>query len=134
KLKTAEQIEAFLRENIKGKEKDFSKIFDELPETDKPTGNTEEEKIKNFLAKQKAEVVIKKILKFKLQDEVYLKEIETEMESNKDNSGKVLDESVYPKKDGEYTKEAMIKYLFEKKTGQNHQFATKEQKEGNNPS
>jgi len=46
-------------------------LLDELPDIDKPTGNDEEEKIKNFLASQKAEVVIKVVFCQKLKDETY---------------------------------------------------------------
>ena len=119
-----------MKENIKDKAEDFVKLFNELPEAEKPNGNTAEEKVNNFVANQKSEVVIKTVFKFKLQDEVYQKEIESEMESKKNDKKEVLDESVYKKKDGKYTKEAMAQYLFEQETGKGHQFAAKEQQKG----
>jgi NTP pyrophosphatase (non-canonical NTP hydrolase) len=41
---------------------------------------------------------------------------------------KVLDESVYPKKDGKFTPEAMAQYLFEEKAALGHKFTKKQQK------
>jgi hypothetical protein len=124
-----------LKENVKGKEKDFVKIIDELPGVEKLTGDaTEEEKIKNFVANQKSEVVIKAVFKCKLKDKNYQKEIEIKMENEKNDNKKALDESIYPKENGKYTEEAMAQYLFEKKTGQVHQFSSQEKKEDDNTS
>jgi len=130
-LKTAEQIKNFLEEEIKGKEEDFVKHLEELPEADRPTGNGEEEKVANFVANQKAEIVIKAVLSYKLKDDSFRNEKEAEMEDKTDGEGQPLDEKFYPKENGKYTREAMTKFLFEQKTGQSHQFLKKEEDKNN---
>ncbi|CAG8568216.1 9112_t:CDS:2, partial [Paraglomus occultum] len=130
-LRTAEQIQEFLEE-IKDKEADFAKILEEMPDENKPVGNTPEEKVDNFLSTQKAEVVVKAIFSYKIKDDTFRNETEAEMKTRKNVEEQQLDEKVYPKKDGKYTKEAMVRYLFEKKTGQTHQFAAKGQDSGSN--
>jgi len=105
-------------------------LLDELPDTDKPTGSDEKEKIKNFLASQKAEVVIKVVFRQKLKDEDFQTQIEDEMKNKKNGDEKPLDETFYPKENGKFTQEAMIRYLYEKKTGQSHQFAAKNEERG----
>jgi hypothetical protein len=64
------------------------------------------------------------------QNETFRNEIEAEMESKMNEEGRKLNEKVYLKKEGKYTREAMTKYLFEKKTGKGHQFMAKEQQKG----
>ncbi|CAG8600285.1 6489_t:CDS:2 [Cetraspora pellucida] len=119
-------------ENIKEDEKvDFSEYLGKLPATEQPTGSNEKEKVNDFLTHQKAEVVIKAIFGYKLKkDDNFVNEIETKMEAEKNDEGQPLDKGVYPKQDDKYTQEAMIKYLFQKKTGQAHQFAAKQQSQG----
>jgi len=114
-----------LEENIKEDDKvEFIQSLSELAEVEQPTGEDEKEKMNNFVAKQKAKVVVKAVFSYKLKkDDTFRNEIEAEMENKKDSKEQHLDEKVYPKKDGKYTKEAMVQYLFEKKTGQMHQFA-----------
>ncbi|CAG8591172.1 1989_t:CDS:10 [Paraglomus brasilianum] len=124
------EIQSFLKENLKDKEEEFVKLLDELPGTDKPTGSDEKEKIKNFLASQKAEVVIKVVFRQKLKDEDFQTQIEDEMKNKKNGDEKPLDETFYPKENGKFTQEAMIRYLYEKKTGQSHQFAAKNEERG----
>ncbi|CAG8663348.1 11460_t:CDS:2, partial [Ambispora gerdemannii] len=135
-LKTAEQIKEFLTENIKEDEKaEFVKHLSELSEVEQPTGNTEEEKANNFLTTKKAEVVIKTIFNYKLKkDDSFQNEIQAEMETKKDNNEQKLDEKVYPKENGKYTREAMARYLYEKKTVQSHQFSAKSSDSQNSPS
>ncbi|CAG8657921.1 12218_t:CDS:10, partial [Ambispora leptoticha] len=127
KLKTPEQIKEFITKSIPEQEKaEFTKHLSELTEVEKPTGSGEEEQFKNFMAQQNAEVVVKAVCSYKLKKDDNLRnEIATEMENQKDSEGQALDEKVYPKKDGKYTPEAMVKYLFEKKTGQAHAFSAK---------
>jgi hypothetical protein len=100
-----------------------------VPLIENPVGNDEVEKVKNFVATQKSEVVIKTIFKYKLANSTYQQEINTEMENFKDDKGEILDETVYSKQDGKFTSEAMVNYLYEKKTGQ--QFQTVELKNDN---
>ncbi|MCE8163933.1 MAG: hypothetical protein I3274_07040 [Candidatus Moeniiplasma glomeromycotorum] len=130
-LKTEAEIKTFLEENIKDKE-ELAKTIAELPTEQQPTGNTPEEKVNNFVIKQKAEIVIQTIFKHKLKDENYQQEIAAKMEKEKDGE-KILDEKIYPKKDGKFTPEAMARYLYEKKTGKPLQFATKSQEVPQNP-
>jgi len=100
-----------------------------------PTGKDEKEKYANFVAKQEAKIVVKATFNYKLKkDETFRAEIEAKMEKEVNAEGRKLDESVYPKKDGKYTREAMVRYLFEKETGQTLQFTTKTQETGNNNS
>ncbi|CAI2167032.1 15857_t:CDS:1, partial [Funneliformis geosporum] len=86
---------------------------------------------------EKAEKVIKVIFSFKVEnDDNFRNQTETEMNNCKEMDGKVekvLDETVYLKKDGKFTPEAMARFLYEEKTGTSHQFAKKEQKTGNTP-
>ncbi|CAG8772904.1 32124_t:CDS:2, partial [Racocetra persica] len=116
-------------ENIKEDKKvDFSEYLSKLPAAEQPTGSDEKEKVNNFLTHKKAEVVIKAIFGYKLKkDDNFVKETETKMEAEKNDEGQPLDQDIYPKQDDKYTQEAMTKYLFEKKTGQAHQFAAKQQ-------
>jgi len=131
-LKTTEQIQEFLGE-IKGdKKNEFVQTLSELPGIESPTGTNEQEKINNFLTKQKAEIVIKAILSYKIKkDDTFRNEVETKMKNEKNDQGQSLDEKVYPSQGDKYNEEALVKYLFEKKTGQDHQFAAKGQ--DNNP-
>ncbi|CAG8614016.1 11618_t:CDS:2, partial [Ambispora leptoticha] len=135
KLKTPEQIKEFITESVPEQEKEeFVKHLSELTEVEKPTGSGKEEQFKNFMAQQKAEVVVKAVCSYKLKKDDNLRnEIATEMETKKDAEGQLLDEKVYPKKDGKYTPEAMVKYLFEKKTGQAHAFSAKSSGNQNSP-
>jgi len=105
-----------------------------LSATEQPTGKDEKEKMTNFLTQQKAETVIKAIFIYKLKkEENFHKEIETEMENKKDASEKVLDPQVYPKKDGKFTRTAIVEYLFQRKTGQAHQFAAVQENKEKSP-
>jgi hypothetical protein len=127
KLKTVGQVQNFLQKNVKnGKEADFVEhLSNKLPEFDVPPfDNSEVEKVVNeFLANKKPEVVIKVIYSFKLEKKPELVEkTKTRMIEEKDGE-KVLDERVYPKKDGQFTPEAMSLYLYEKKVGASHRFA-----------
>jgi len=98
-------------------------------------GKDEKEKLGNFLAKQKAEIVVKAVFNYKLKkDETFYNETQIEMENEMNDEDEKLDESIYQKKDGKYTKEAMVKYLFEKKTGKSHQFLAKGQNKGSGTS
>ncbi|CAG8621276.1 11134_t:CDS:10 [Racocetra fulgida] len=116
-------------ENIKeGEKADFSEYLSKLSATEQPTGSNEKEKVNDFLTHQKAEVVIKAIFGYKLKkDDNFVNEVKAKMEAEKNDEGQPLDQDVYPKQDDKYTQEAMIKYLFQKKTGQAHQFAAKQQ-------
>jgi hypothetical protein len=86
--------------------------------------------VANFYANKKADTVVKAVFDYKLKkDDSFRAEIETKMKNEKDGE-KVLDETKYPKdKDGKYTQEAMIKYLYEQKTGKGHEFAAKSKDE-----
>jgi hypothetical protein len=56
------------------------------------------------------------------------------MEEKKNSSGKGLNVEKYKKdSNGKFTKEAMIKYLFEKETGQTLEYATQDQPKQNGP-
>jgi len=62
-----------------------------------PIGNSEEEKFGNFVAKQKAEVIVKATFNYKLKkNETFRTEIETKMEKEVNAEGRKLDESAYP--------------------------------------
>jgi hypothetical protein len=128
-LKNTKQVEEFIEE-IKNDEAGFVKHLEEQPSSSKPTGQNEREKITNFLAKQKSETVIKVIFSYKLKDDTFRVKTEIEMESQQNDDEQPLDETIYPQKDGEYTREAMVRYLYEKKTCQPHRFsATEEESE-----
>jgi hypothetical protein len=127
KLGTPDQIKQFLEENIKGKEEDFAKIFTELPSSDQPTGSNHQEKVDNFLKTKNAETVIKTVFRHKLTtNSAYEKSIQEEMQKYEE-AGQILKTEAYEKKDGKFTKEAMIKYLFERQTGKAHEKMNKEQ-------
>lgn len=128
KLKTAEEIQNFLEQNIKNNEASFIKHLEELPDTSKPTGNNDKEKMVNFLTNEIAETVIKTVFSYKLKDDTYKTEVENEMTSEEDDE-KTLDEKDYPKQNNKYTTEAMIRYLYEKETGQTHKFLMKDEDE-----
>ncbi|CAI2194683.1 12460_t:CDS:2, partial [Funneliformis geosporum] len=133
----ATQIVSFITENVKGgQEKTFAKYLEEKL-GQKPTGNNEIEKVNNFLTSEKAEKVIKVIFSFKVENDAsFRNQTETEMNNWKEMDGKVekvLDETVYQKKDGKFTPEAMARFLYEEKTGTPHQFAKKEQTTGDAP-
>jgi hypothetical protein len=133
-LKTTEQIQEFLGEIKEDKKNEFVQILNELPGIEPLNGANEQEKINDFLAKQKAEIVIKAIFSYKIRkDDTFRNETEAKMENEKNAEGQPLDEKVYSSQDGKYNEEAMARYLFEKKTGQSHQFATKKQDNENNP-
>ncbi|CAI2183540.1 12990_t:CDS:2 [Funneliformis geosporum] len=132
-----EQIINFITENVKGgQEQVFAKYLEEKL-GQKPTGKNEIEKVNNFLTSEKAEKVIKVIFSFKVENDAsFRNQTETEMNNWKEMDGKVekvLDETVYQKKDGKFTPEAMARFLYEEKTGTPHQFAKKEQKTGDTP-
>jgi len=116
---------------VQGKEEDFAKILDALPDNEKPTtGTTGKEKVNDFIANREFDVVVKAVIKFQLEDETYQQTIQDEMAAKVEGE-KVLSEDEYEKKDGKYTKDAMIKYLFNKKTGQELAMA---EKKNDNPS
>ncbi|KLL01668.1 MAG: hypothetical protein MRERC_11c020 [Mycoplasmataceae bacterium RC_NB112A] len=132
-LKNKQGIENLLNENVKGKEKQIAELFSEVGEN--PAGDNAQEKVKDFVTKQKSELVIKLIFRNKLGDKNYRQQIETEMENKMDDEGRKLDPTVYKKENEKYSKEAMIQYLYEKKTGQQHKLsATKKELTDDNKS
>jgi len=120
-------MQEFIQE-IKKNEVEFAKhLAEELPEGDQLTGQSDQEKMNKFLTDKEAEAVIKTFFGYKLKNKALRVKIKTERENELNEEEQPLDEEIYPQKDGEYTSEAMTRYLFEKKTGQSHLFSTSEE-------
>src|SRR3984885_5484485 len=94
---------------VADKKADFaSKVLDKLGK-DKPAGTTPEEKFNNLFKSGKANVVVKAVIRFRLdEDTEYLKNAKAEIKKKEKDGDLELAISLYPKdKSGEYTKEAL---------------------------
>ncbi|CAG8453210.1 3889_t:CDS:10 [Ambispora gerdemannii] len=96
-LKTEEDIQKFLEENVKGQEEGLAEHLEELPDKLPVKGNSAKEKVISLLTSQKSDTVIKVVFGHKLKDENFKKEVETEMENKKDIDENRLNEEIYSK-------------------------------------
>jgi hypothetical protein len=124
KFRRPEAIRNFIRqaEITSDKKDDFvTKVLDKLPIAEKPIGNDSQAKIANFLEKQKSSVVIRAIYQFKLEEEDdLLEQTKKDIKLVEKKGDKELSKELYPKKDGEYTKEALARFIFEKSICREH--------------
>jgi hypothetical protein len=119
--------------NVKGHEDEIAQVLSELPSSDKPSA-TGKAGVEEVLKNKSKEVVIKMVIRSRLKKgTVKEAEIEKEMENKVNDNKQVLSTTVYEKKDGKFTKEAIVKYLYEKEIGKSHQFMNKEEKEDEKP-